>query len=200
MIKSSFLETIKSLDGKIYNIDYHQKRYESVLSSLGIFTYKKLSDYLHPPQNGLYRCRLTYSTDAIDVTYHPYKKKEVRSLKIVYDDTIEYAKKSTQRDALDALYELKEDCDDVLIVKNGLITDTSIANTAFFKDGVWYTPSAPLLCGTTRQRLLDSGFLTLKDIRVEELQSYSKIALLNAMIDFDIITSKCLSVTNDIIQ
>ena len=188
MTKNNFLETIKSLDGKIYNIDYHQKRYESVLHSLGVSKYKNLTDYLHPPKNGLYRCRLMYTIDSIDVSYHTYKKKDIKSLKIIHDNKIEYAKKSIQRDALDKLYALKEECDDVLIVKNSLITDTSIANIALLQDGTWYTPTSPLLCGTTRERLLDDGILFVKDIRVEDLKSYSKVALLNAMIDFDIIT------------
>jgi len=31
---SKFLETIKAQDGEIYNLTYHQKRYESVLKGL----------------------------------------------------------------------------------------------------------------------------------------------------------------------
>ena len=107
----------------------------------------------------------------------------------MYDDTIEYAKKSTDRERIDTLFELREECDDILIVKNGHITDTSIANIALYKEGLWYTPTSPLLRGTTRQRLLESGFLHTTDIKVQDLHKYSKIALLNAMVDFDIISN-----------
>jgi 4-amino-4-deoxychorismate lyase len=68
------------------------------------------------------------------------------------------------------------------------VTDTSIANVAFYKDGLWFTPKKPLLEGTTRARLLNAGKIIEKDIGVKELKNYSKVALMNAMIDFDIIT------------
>jgi 4-amino-4-deoxychorismate lyase len=189
-VNENFFETIRALDGEILNILYHQKRYESVLSSFGFSDFKNLEEYLKPPPLGLYRCRLVYGQDGIDVTYHKYEKRQIKSLKLVYDDTIEYSKKSTLREKLDNLYAMRKNCDDVLIVKNSLLCDTSIANIALQKDGVWYTPSMPLLCGTTRERLLDEGKIFTRDIRVEELSAYSKIALFNAMIDFDIISKK----------
>ena len=188
MIKNNFLETIKSLDGEVYNLKYHQERYESVLNSLGCSDYKNLRDYLFPPLKGLYRCRLTYNENQINVSYHGYKKRDIKSLKIVYDDTIEYAKKSEDRNSLDELYAQRKSSDEILIVKNGLVTDTTIANIAFFKNGIWYTPTSPLLQGTTRQRYLDNAKLIEADIVVQDLKKYTKIALLNAMIDFDIIT------------
>lgn len=185
-MKNSYLETIRAFDGKVYNLSYHQKRYESVLEHSS--SVKKLIDYLHPPKKGLYRCRLLYNNEDISVSYHEYKKKEIKSLKIIYDESIQYAKKSSNREDLDRLFNLREECDDILIVKNGLITDTSIANIAFFKDDTWYTPTSALLFGTTRQRFLDERRIVACDIKVEELQNFSKVALLNAMIDFDIIT------------
>ena len=189
MIKTSFLETIKAFDGEVFNIFYHQKRYESVLHSLGSTNYKNLIEHITPPLNGLYRCRVEYTLDSVEVTYHAYIKKEVQSLKILHDNLIDYSKKSTNRKAIDTLYEKKENSDDVLIIKNALVSDTSIANIAFYKEGTWYTPASPLLEGTTRQRYIDKGILVPKDIDVDTLKEYTKIALLNAMIDFDIITN-----------
>ena len=69
-----------------------------------------------------------------------------------------------------------------------LVTDTSIANIALYNDGLWFTPKKPLLEGTTRARLLNAGKIIEKDIAVEDLNNYSRVALMNAMIDFDIIT------------
>ncbi|WP_373004079.1 aminotransferase class IV family protein [Sulfurimonas sp.] len=187
-MSNSYLETIRSFNGEIFNLLYHQRRYESVLKSLGIMDFKNLQDYLNPPVSGLYRCRLTYDEQKIDVTYHKYEKREVKSIKLVYDDEIDYSKKSTNRDELDKLFEKREDCDEILIIKNSLVTDTTIANVAFYKDSLWYTPKKPLLEGTTRQRLLDEGKIIEKDICVKDLKKYSKVALMNAMVDFDIIT------------
>ncbi len=187
-MSSTYLETIRAVDGEVYNLSYHQKRYENVLSSLGFNNFKNLSNYLQPPSVGIYKCRLIYDENIINVTYHPYKKREIKSLKLIYDDTIEYSKKSTSRVAIDKLFAKKGKCDDILIIKDSLVCDTSIANVAFYSSGVWSTPSKPLLNGTTRQRLLDDGKIIEKEIRVQDLHNYSKIALLNAMIDFDIIT------------
>lgn len=190
MIKSSFLETIKAFDGEIFNIEYHQKRYEDVLKSFNITQPKNLRQLINPPKKGMYRCRLVYNLEnETDVTYHTYKKKNIQSLKLVYDDLIEYSKKYEQRDAINLLYENKEECDDILIVQDSLVRDTSIANIAFFDGTSWITPRQPLLKGTTRQRYLDEGKIIEKDIRVSELKNYSTITLLNAMIDFDIIAN-----------
>jgi len=188
-VKNSFLETIKAVDGETLNIDYHQKRYESVLKSFGITLVRNLKFLVKAPKDGIYRCRVVYSPENlhVDITYHRYNKRAVSSLKLVFDDMIDYSLKSTCRDDLNKLFDLKDDCDDVLIVKNLFITDTSIANIAIFKNNIWLTPKTPLLKGTTRQRLLDEGKIVEADIHVDELKTISKIALFNAMIDFDII-------------
>ena len=183
-----FLETIKAQDGKLFHLEYHQKRYESVLASLGVTHFQNLQLFLNPPKQGLYRCRVLYSTDSIEVTYHSYTKRSIQKLKLVYDDKIEYDKKYADRSKLDELFSLKEVADDILIIKNNLVTDTSIANIAFFDGEKWLTPKKPLLKGTTRERLLENSVIYEADIYVDDLQKYTKVALLNAMIDFDIIS------------
>ena len=197
-MKNEYLETIKVLNGEIFNINYHQKRYESVLKSLDIKPFEQLIDYINPPKDGLYRCRLVYTSIKISVSYHKYEIRDIKSLKIVYDNNINYSKKSTNRKNIDSLFALKNKADDILIIKNSLVTDTSIANIAFYdstktdnkNEGVWLTPIKPLLKGTTRARLLDEGKVIEADIKVTDLSRFSKIALLNAMIDFYIV-DKC---------
>ncbi len=183
---SRFIETIKAVDGEVYHLEYHQARYEGVLNSLGI-KIKDLREFLTPPAWGLYRCRLEYGIDGIDVTYHEYKKREIKSLKLVFDNEIEYSLKSSNREILDSLFARKDEADDILIIKDLLVTDTSIANIAFYRDGTWLTPKKPLLKGTTRARLIDEGKLIEADIKSSDLRNFSQIALLNAMIDFDIL-------------
>ena len=186
-MKSSYLETIKSVDGKLFNMSYHQERYESVLNFLGIEKKEDLKEYINPPKFGIYRCRLVYTPDSISVSYHEYKKREISSLKLIFNNEIEYSNKSTYRDELDALYEQKGEAADILIIKDLLVSDTSIANIAFYRDGEWITPKKPLLKGTTRARLIDEGKIIEADIKVQDIRNFSKIALLNAMIDFDIL-------------
>jgi len=184
---SRFIETIKVLDGEVYHLEYHQKRYESVLDSLGIEDKKDLSEFLNPPPWGLYRCRLEYGEESIDVTYHEYKKREITTLKLIFDNKIEYSSKSSNRESIESLFKKKDEADDILIIKDLLVTDTSIANIAFYSNGSWVTPKNPLLKGTTRARLIDEGKLQERDIKSGELRSFSQVALLNAMIDFDIL-------------
>ena len=190
-MNSIFLETIKIFNGKIFHIEYHQNRYEKVLKSFGIKRFKNLKEYITPPKNGLYRCRVVYDLENnLSITYHLYKKREINSLKLVYDDKVEYSVKSTDREKLNQLYEQRENCDDVLIVKNSLITDTTIANIALLKNSIWYTPKSSLLQGTTKIRLLEEGKIVEKDILVKDIYNYERVALLNAMIDFDIMAQK----------
>ncbi|MGE4419938.1 MAG: aminotransferase class IV family protein [Sulfurimonas sp.] len=187
-----FLETIRAVDGEVFNISYHQERYENVLKKFNISDKQNLKEFIKPPKIGTYRCRLTYDLSkephTLNVTYHVYKKREVGSLKLVYDNNIDYSLKSACRDELDALFGLREKCDDILIVKNSLITDTTIANIAFYDSKRWVTPVFPLLKGTTRERLLREGKIFEEKIYVDDLKYFSKVALMNAMIDFDIIT------------
>lgn len=186
-----YLETIRAVDGEVFNLSFHQERYESVLKKFDILDAQNLQKYLNPPKIGIYRCRLTYDLSQpfhlIKVTYHPYKKRDINSLKLVYNDKIEYSLKSVYRDELDAMYDLRGKCDDVLIVKNSFITDTTIANIAFFDSKRWITPALPLLKGTTRERLLKDGKIFEEEIHVKDLKNFSRVALMNAMINFDII-------------
>ncbi len=187
-MNNSFLETIKIVDGEIFNLEYHQKRYASVLEALGAKEIENLEEFINPPEWGLYRCRLVYDIDNIEVTFHEYKKRDINTLKLIFENDIDYTHKSMNRENIDALFEAREEGDDILIIKDLYVTDTSIANIAFqTSSGEWITPKNPLLRGTTRARLLDEGKITEAEIKVHELRSFSKVALLNAMIDFDIL-------------
>lgn len=184
LVNKIFLETIKIVDGKALHLEYHQERLNTALNSSHRHI---LQNVINPPSKGLYRCRIVYDIDKIDIEYLSYSKRTVNSLKLVYDDTIVYDKKYANRELIDKLFTQKEDADDILIVKNGYVTDTSIANIAFYDGKEWFTPKTPLLKGTCRARLLATKKLKEKEIKVSEIKNYKKIALMNAMIDLDII-------------
>ena len=82
----------------------------------------------------------------------------------------------------------------MIFVKNGIVTDTSIANIAIFYENSWITSTQCLLKGTTRARLIEEKKLIEKDISLEMLKNASQIALMNAMIDFDIIKNHSFKV------
>jgi len=184
--RSKFLETIRVVDAKAQNLEYHQRR---MYDALGSDIYR-LDMLIEAPSCGVYRCRVIYDNESISIEYHPYKKRHIESLKIVESNSILYDKKYLDREAIEALFAKRGESDDILIVKNSLITDTSIANVAFFDSKRWLTPKTPLLAGTTRQRLLDEGKIFEADIYLDDLKRYTKMALMNAMIDFDIIAKE----------
>lgn len=186
MNKIQYLETIKAIDSKPLHLPYHQKRLEKTVAGSNII----LKDILKPPAKGIFRCRVVYDENDYEVSYHRYQKKSIQSLKLVYNDSINYSKKYFDRSQLEKLGSKKSFCDDILIVKNGLLTDTSIANIALRYKNEWITPKRPLLEGTTRARLLENGKIFEDDIAVEDLNKFQQLALMNAMIDFDIIPNE----------
>ena len=182
------LETIRIKDGKVYNIEYHNRRVDrSRFELFGIDSKIDLRDYIAPPRdNGIFRCRVIYNrSDIVSVEYIPYKKREFKSF-IIIDSNIEYKYKYSNRDKLNRLKEQYSKYSDIIIKKSGFLTDTSIANIAFFDGSSWVTPKNPLLRGTIRERLIEKNILIKKDIKSEDLKHFSYFALMNAMIGFQI--------------
>lgn len=179
-----FFETIKIENGKIYNIEYHNKRFlRTIKENFDLEKDINLKDFINPPKNGLFRCKIIYDRDILKVEYFPYKPKVIKTLKLI-PSNIEYNFKYLDRNELNSLYKKRENFDDILIVKDGLITDTSIANIAFFDGKTWLTPRKPLLKGTTREKLLRERKIFLEDIEAKDIKKFKKFALMNAMIGF----------------
>ena len=92
-----YFETIKCEDFEIFNLEYHNKR---VANTIGLNL--NLQEYVYPISNELLRCKVIYDKEGIvDVLYFPYKKREIKSFKIIFDDQIEYSKKYFYRTQLD---------------------------------------------------------------------------------------------------
>jgi 4-amino-4-deoxychorismate lyase len=178
------LETIHVLEGKALNLDYHKERMGCSRSQLGFKDAIELK--LSPPKNGEYRCRILYEKEIEKIEYLPYTRKDLSSFKLVHSDIV-YDLKYEDRNEINALLEKYPEADDIIIVKNALITDTSIANLCFFDGKHWLTPRSPLLHGTCRQRLLQMQKIVPADIDYRSLKDFSKIAVMNAMTDFHII-------------
>ena len=178
------LETIRCVNGTPQNLPYHQQRLERALKQLGLSACFDLESLVLPPPEGIFRCRFVYDDTTFSVDYLPYLPKKITSLRLLYDDDIAYPLKYADRTPLERLFERRDGCDDLLIVKNGLLTDTTIANIALFIEGRWLTPDTPLLQGTTRSRLLDQGVLTPAPLTPQDIRKATKIALMNAMMGF----------------
>lgn len=178
------LETIKAFDGRVFHLDYHQQRLERSIRSLGFTPGINLETLLNPPQNGLIRCRVIYDENGAEVSYHPYVPRIFNTLQAVAADTLDYPLKYADRRELDSLFEQRGDSQDIVIIKKGVVTDTTIANIAFYDGEQWFTPARPLLQGTTRQRLLDEGKIKEREIGLRHIERYERIAVMNAMLGF----------------
>ena len=182
MNENIYFETIKCEDFEVFNLEYHNKR---VANTIGLNI--NLQEYIYPPSEELLRCKIIYNDyEVLNVEYFSYTKREIKTFKLIFDDEISYSKKYLNREKLDNLFSEKDSADEIIIIKNGIVTDTSIANIAIFHENIWLTSKNCLLNGTTKNRLLDEKFLIQKDITLDMLKKASKIALMNAMIGFDI--------------
>lgn len=188
----TLLETIRCEDGTIDNLSYHQKRLEKSRRELfGFESPLELAPLLKAPHKGLYRCRVLYSRTIESIQYIPYAPKALNTLQIV-PSSLSYHYKYADRSELESLLNAHPHADDIIIEKNGLITDTTIANLAFFDGKKWITPEKPLLEGTMRAKLIDEGFLHPQTIRSKEIAHYQQVALINAMLGFKIIRAAIL--------
>jgi 4-amino-4-deoxychorismate lyase len=185
---SLLLETIKIENGRICNLEWHNARMnDSRQALLGITDGLDLADHINIPVElgiGIYRCRVLYGSKIDEIQFHPHHVQPFSSLKIIHCENLDYRYKYADRQKLQELFEMREDCDEILIIKDGLVTDTSISNIALLAgDGQWVTPDTPLLPGTMRQSLLDQGKLTERTIRHEDLSLYREARMINCMMD-----------------
>lgn len=181
-----FIETICVKRGKILHLADHQERMDrSIFYFYGKRTTPDLKSFLTTPeyaQKGWYKCRIEYGQEIEDITWEPYHIKEISSLSLVIADDINYSWKYTNRSIFKELIR-EAMTDDIIIVKNGYITDSSYANLLFRSDEDWVTPSTPLLKGTQRNRLLKAGVIKEQLISRNDLYKYDRIKWINAMLD-----------------
>jgi len=181
-----YVESICVVNRKILNLDYHQQRLERTCRQVyGMSPDYELSRVITLPDNipsYTLKLRFLYDINNFRYEYEKYKPKNIKTLKIIRDDLIDYRTKSTDRKHIQDLLKNKDNCDDILIIKNGFVTDTSSANICFYDGKKWLTPDTPLLEGTCRVRLLEEGKIKEANIRIEDISSFESFCLINAMI------------------
>ncbi len=183
-----FFDCIQLKDGYFKRLDYHQERANKALAEIfpeiKPFSLKRYLQQLEIPNQGLYKCKITYNSSIQHIEFIPYQVKTIKTLKLVNTDIESHPFKLVDRSSFTKFTEQRDICDDVLLVRNGLLTDTSICNIALFDGSNWATPRTPLIYGTNRAYLLEKGFMVEKDIFANHLANYQKITLFNALIDF----------------
>lgn len=196
MCQYPLFETIAIIDGKVQNIFYHQQRMNNAFR----YYFKQennfaLSEMINIPeeyQKGLVRCRIDYNTKEYQVQFFHYIPKAIKTFQCVYVENFDYQFKYTDRLELEQLKQTA--CDEIILVNNGFISDCSIGNLLFLKQGKWYSPNHYLLKGTQLSYLLDEQKISLVDIPVEALFDYEQIMVINALNPFDL--ERAVSITS----
>lgn len=200
------IEAIEWSNGEARRLVYHQRRIEAAFRCLfpGVEPFdlaaelelrRKLcaagrgvsglgTDGQQFPEQGIYKLRLSYDTQLRQMEFQHYRMREVSTLKLVEIQQHSKDYKSSDRERIDNAFAQRGSCDDVLMVRDGLLTDTSYANIALYDGRKWLSPRVPLLYGTRRAYLLDHQRIELADIQVEELPRFQLLRMFNAMIDF----------------
>ena len=184
------IETIRLEDGTFGNLNYHQQRMNHAfgqlyLNSIALDLEKILVEDTYPAY-GLFKCKVVYDLSNHVIQYEPYTIRQVISLKMVEQNELVYNFKYEDRLQLNQAFNKRKRCDDVLIIKEGLVTDTSYANIVFKKkNGEWVTPSSCLLKGTMRQFLIDTNRIKEEVVSGNDVSKFESYKLINSMLRWD---------------
>jgi len=185
---SRFIESIKVEDQKIFLTELHQKRMNDTFSNFGKeckIDIKSLFLNLEHDEDGLYKFRIEYDLDNnFKTQILPYAISEHDDFELIVDNDIDYSFKSADRTQFQKLKN-ESGADEVIIVKENQITDTTYSNLLFLKDKTWFTPKTYLLNGVMRQSLLTSKKIKETEITLDNIKEYSHFQLINALNDFD---------------
>lgn len=187
-------ETLCIDNGRIRNAEWHRRRFETSYGSLYRHcpTYS-LFDNTHISSEyntGIFRLRISYNESSTKTEIEPYITKNITRLKVwAVAPSFDYSLKYTDRSVINNLFSQRGNCDDVLIIKDGMVTDTSVCNIVFFDGQKWITPSTPLLCGTARARLLADGTIEERPVAESDIHKFEAFRLINALRHFDTVAT-----------
>lgn len=182
------IESICIQDGTARHLDYHEGRMQQARQELwGIREGISLRDQirLSPKQwAGKLKCRVLYSRHIEAVELVPYTVRSLRSFRLVQADYLRYAHKYEDRQWVSRLKTGVFE-DEIILLQENCITDTSYSNLVFYDGKQWVTPSTPLLPGVMRQSLLDTGKIKTTRLTTEDLSKFSAFKLINAMMNLE---------------
>ena len=180
------LESIRIQDGIPDLLPYHQERMDRSRRALypksPVLKLKKILEQIDLPGAGCFKLRLQYEAKLVAHELVPYAPTPVSSVRIIDADDLRYGRKYADRQAIKTHFARRGDCDEILMIQRGHVTDTSYANVALYDGSHWYTPAWPLLRGTRREKLIQEGTLRAYMIRERDLGNFEKMRLVNAML------------------
>lgn len=185
---SQFIESIKVEDKEIFLLELHQKRVNQTFSNFGkedSIDLTKIYKNLQHDEDGLFKLRISYDLDKrIRTQMIPYAIPEIHDFQLVENNSFDYSFKFEDRKELDKM-KMKSKAEEIIIVKNNHITDTSFSNLLFLKGKEWFTPTTYLLSGVQRQHLLKQKKIKEAEITLQNIKQFSHFQIINALNDFD---------------
>ena len=185
---SRFIESIKIEDQKAFLLDLHQKRVNQTFAYFGkegSIDLAKIFKNLEHDEDGLYKLRIVYDLDKKFTTQLiPYAIPEIENFQLVENNSYDYSFKFEDRKEFERM-KTKAKTEEIIVVKNNHITDTSYTNILFLKGKEWFTPTTYLLNGVMRQHLLHEKKIKETEITLQNIKEFSHFQLINAMNDFD---------------
>ena len=185
---SRFIESIKIEDQKAFLLDLHQKRVNQTFAHFGkegSIDLAKIFKNLEHDEDGLYKLRIVYDLDKKFTTQLiPYAIPEIENFQLVENNSYDYSFKFEDRKEFERM-KAKAKTEEIIVVKNNHITDTSYTNILFLKGKEWFTPTTYLLNGVMRQYLLHEKKIKETEITLQNIKEFSHFQLINAMNDFD---------------
>jgi Branched-chain amino acid aminotransferase/4-amino-4-deoxychorismate lyase len=183
-----FIESIKVEDQEIFLLEFHQKRVNETFAHFGkegSIDLAKIFKNLNHDEDGLFKLRIVYDLDKrIRTQMIPYAIPEIEDFQLVENNSFDYSFKFEDRKELDKM-KMKAKAEEIIIVKNNHITDTSFSNLLFLKGKDWFTPNTYLLNGVQRQNLLKMKKIKEAEITLQNIKEFSHFQIINSLNDFD---------------
>ena len=185
---SQFIESIKVENQEAFLLDFHQKRVNETFSHFGkegSIDVEKIFKNLGLDEDGLFKLRIVYDLEKnFRTQLIPYAIPEIHHFQLVENNNFDYSFKFEDRKEFDKM-KAKSKAEEIIIVKNNHITDTSFSNLLFRKGKDWFTPKTFLLNGVMRQNLLKNKKIKETEITLQNIKEFSYFQIINAMNDFD---------------
>jgi 4-amino-4-deoxychorismate lyase len=183
---SLFFESIKLEDGQFFNLELHEKRMKNTVKNVFkkeiSFDLKSEFNKLTFEISGLFKVKVMYDLGLKNISIEPYALKNHNKIILLDREELNYTYKNVIRKSLDFD---KTVADDAIFIVRGSLSDATYSNIALHDGNEWFTPKKCLLKGVKREYLFENRKIKIRDIKIDEIEQFSKIAFINAMRDFE---------------
>lgn len=183
-----FIESIRVENQKPFLVDLHQNRVNDTFRHFqkdNRIDLQNIISTLQIDENGLFKLRIVYDLHSNYRTQLvPYAFSNLTDFELIENNEIDYSFKYEDRSVFTKMKQ-KAEGEEIIIVKNNCITDTSYSNLLFLKDKTWFTPTTYLLNGVQRQFLLKKKLIKETEITFNNIKTFTHFQMINAMNTMD---------------